>query len=94
MAFLLCFGPLRACLVCELYLVDFPAINVNRYDIVVDATDNVPSRYMINDCCVVLRKVSRCFFMYYLERTKHADGLALLFLPFSAKKVLAHFLNF
>lgn len=33
----------------------------NRYDIVVDATDNVPSRYMINDCCVVLGKVSSCF---------------------------------
>lgn len=28
-----------------------------RYDIVIDATDNVPSRYMINDCCVVLGKV-------------------------------------
>ncbi|KAI3461826.1 hypothetical protein Pfo_018489 [Paulownia fortunei] len=27
-----------------------------RYDIVVDATDNVPSRYMISDCCVVLGK--------------------------------------
>lgn len=29
-----------------------------RYDIIVDATDNVPSRYMINDCCVVLGKVN------------------------------------
>ncbi|XP_073305900.1 adenylyltransferase and sulfurtransferase MOCS3 [Primulina huaijiensis] len=29
---------------------------MNKYDIVVDATDNVPSRYMINDCCVVLGK--------------------------------------
>ncbi|XP_047341242.1 adenylyltransferase and sulfurtransferase MOCS3 [Impatiens glandulifera] len=29
---------------------------VSKYDIVVDATDNVPSRYMINDCCVVLGK--------------------------------------
>lgn len=28
----------------------------SQYDIVVDATDNVPSRYMINDCCVVLGK--------------------------------------
>ncbi|CAI0436332.1 unnamed protein product [Linum tenue] len=26
------------------------------YDIVVDATDNAPSRYMISDCCVVLGK--------------------------------------
>ncbi|KAL3500149.1 hypothetical protein ACH5RR_039242 [Cinchona calisaya] len=29
---------------------------VRKYDIVIDATDNVPSRYMINDCCVVLGK--------------------------------------
>lgn len=29
---------------------------VSRYDIVVDATDNVPTRYMINDCCVLLNK--------------------------------------
>ncbi|KAF8414141.1 hypothetical protein HHK36_002140 [Tetracentron sinense] len=29
---------------------------MNEYDIVVDATDNLPSRYMISDCCVVLGK--------------------------------------
>ncbi|MCL7045245.1 hypothetical protein MKW94_013806 [Papaver nudicaule] len=29
---------------------------MSKYDIVVDATDNAPSRYMINDCCVVLGK--------------------------------------
>lgn len=29
---------------------------MRKYDVVVDATDNVPSRYMINDCCVVLGK--------------------------------------
>ncbi|GAB2277759.1 Adenylyltransferase and sulfurtransferase MOCS3 [Dionaea muscipula] len=28
----------------------------SKYDVIVDATDNVPSRYMINDCCVVLGK--------------------------------------
>ncbi|KAF2303839.1 hypothetical protein GH714_023746 [Hevea brasiliensis] len=28
----------------------------SQYDIIVDATDNAPSRYMINDCCVVLGK--------------------------------------
>ncbi|KAL6606715.1 hypothetical protein ACP70R_042368 [Stipagrostis hirtigluma subsp. patula] len=27
-----------------------------RYDIVVDATDNLPTRYMISDCCVLLNK--------------------------------------
>ena len=31
----------------------------SRYDLIIDATDNVPSRYMINDCCVVLGKVKK-----------------------------------
>ncbi|KAJ6423824.1 hypothetical protein OIU84_024739 [Salix udensis] len=29
---------------------------LSQYDIIVDATDNAPSRYMISDCCVVLGK--------------------------------------
>ncbi|PRQ31958.1 putative transferase [Rosa chinensis] len=29
---------------------------MSKYDIIVDATDNAPSRYMISDCCVVLGK--------------------------------------
>ncbi|PHT94451.1 hypothetical protein T459_02333 [Capsicum annuum] len=29
---------------------------VSKYDMVVDATDNAPSHYMINDCCSVLGK--------------------------------------
>ncbi|KAL5101272.1 hypothetical protein RYX36_005599 [Vicia faba] len=28
----------------------------SKYDIIVDATDNAPTRYLINDCCVVLGK--------------------------------------
>ncbi|KAL5052603.1 hypothetical protein RYX36_033287 [Vicia faba] len=28
----------------------------SKYDIIVDATDNAPTRYLINNCCVVLRK--------------------------------------
>ncbi|KAL0000748.1 hypothetical protein SO802_014529 [Lithocarpus litseifolius] len=28
----------------------------NQYDVIVDATDNAPSRYMISDCCVLLGK--------------------------------------
>lgn len=39
----------------------------NRYDIVVDATDNVPSRYMISDCCVVLGKVRSCLLCLLLK---------------------------
>lgn len=30
---------------------------MSKYDVIVDATDNAPSRYMISDCCVVLGKV-------------------------------------
>jgi len=26
------------------------------YDLIVDATDNIESRYLINDCCVLLNK--------------------------------------
>ncbi|MFC2147859.1 ThiF family adenylyltransferase [Bacteroidota bacterium] len=29
---------------------------INDYDIVVDATDNFPSRYLVNDSCVILKK--------------------------------------
>ncbi|GAB4849678.1 Adenylyltransferase and sulfurtransferase MOCS3 [Ancistrocladus abbreviatus] len=28
----------------------------SKYDVIIDATDNVPSRYMISDCCVLLGK--------------------------------------
>ncbi|PNX68629.1 adenylyltransferase and sulfurtransferase mocs3-like protein, partial [Trifolium pratense] len=30
--------------------------SASTYDIIVDATDNAPTRYMISDCCVVLGK--------------------------------------
>lgn len=29
---------------------------ISKYDIVIDATDNAPSRYLISDCCVLLGK--------------------------------------
>ncbi|KAL1814840.1 hypothetical protein DCAR_0519031 [Daucus carota subsp. sativus] len=29
---------------------------MSKYDVILDATDNAPSRYMISDCCVVLGK--------------------------------------
>ena len=48
-------------------LVDYEIINIrmdkenaleiiHQYDIVVDATDNYPTRYLINDACVILKK--------------------------------------
>lgn len=30
---------------------------ISEYDIIVDATDNFPSRYLLNDACVILNKV-------------------------------------
>ncbi|KAL1808756.1 hypothetical protein ACET3Z_025746 [Daucus carota] len=29
---------------------------MSKYDVILDAIDNAPSRYMISDCCVVLGK--------------------------------------
>ncbi|XP_052178727.1 adenylyltransferase and sulfurtransferase MOCS3 [Diospyros lotus] len=29
---------------------------LSKYDVIIDATDNVPSRYLISDCCVILGK--------------------------------------
>ena len=31
-------------------------VTVARYDIIVDATDNVAARYMLSDACVLLKK--------------------------------------
>ncbi|CAL5405502.1 unnamed protein product [Camellia sinensis] len=47
-----------ACGVGRLGIVDHDVVELNNlhrlYDIVIDATDNAPSRYLISDCCVVL----------------------------------------
>jgi adenylyltransferase/sulfurtransferase len=48
--------------VCKFDIYDFPlkktnALNViKNYDIVVDCTDNFPTRFLINDCCAILNK--------------------------------------
>lgn len=42
-----------------------------RYDIVVDATDNAPSRYLISDCCVVLGKVSCLYSPFLITRREY-----------------------
>jgi sulfur-carrier protein adenylyltransferase/sulfurtransferase len=40
-------------------LDSFNAIDViNKYDIVADCTDNFPTRYLLNDACVLTRKIS------------------------------------
>ncbi|KAM3339201.1 hypothetical protein P3S68_031287 [Capsicum galapagoense] len=58
-----------------------PSLFPCRYDVVVDATDNRPSHYMINDCCVVLGRLTvynyngglcyRCLFPTPLPTVKH-----------------------
>jgi molybdopterin/thiamine biosynthesis adenylyltransferase/rhodanese-related sulfurtransferase len=42
-------------LVCKLTAVNAEE-TIAKYDLVVDATDNIDARYLINDCCVLLRK--------------------------------------
>jgi adenylyltransferase/sulfurtransferase len=33
---------------------------ISKYDVIVDCTDNVPTRYLISDCCAVTRKPLVC----------------------------------
>ena len=42
-------------LICKLTSENAMSI-IEKYDLVVDATDNIDARYTINDCCVLLRK--------------------------------------
>jgi adenylyltransferase/sulfurtransferase len=45
---------------CELHAVRFSAVNaaalIDSYDLVVDGTDNFPTRYLLNDACVFSRR--------------------------------------
>ncbi|KAG6401307.1 hypothetical protein SASPL_138159 [Salvia splendens] len=50
---------------------------MREYDIVVDATDNVPSRYMINDCCAVLGKFLSVTIVRILEPLISGAALGL-----------------
>ena len=44
-------------LVYKLHLDSSNAIDlISKYDIIVDATDNVPTRYLLNDACVLSKK--------------------------------------
>jgi len=41
----------------QVYLTKDNAISIlKNYDVIIDATDNFPSRYLINDACVILNK--------------------------------------
>lgn len=48
---------------------------ISGYDIVVDCCDNFPSRYLVNDACVLARKPSVYGSIYRF------DGMATVFLP-------------
>lgn len=60
----------------------FSILNDRRYDIVVDATNSLASRYMLSDCCVLLNKVTNsilyfCWqqYIYYLPTKQTCDSL-------------------
>jgi adenylyltransferase/sulfurtransferase len=53
---------------------------IENYDIVVDATDNIPARYLINDACVILAKAMVYGSVYRYE------GLVSVFNALSGEK--------
>ena len=48
---------------------------VSQYDVVVDASDNAPTRYLLNDACVVNLKsattLTSCFFLCSVSERLH-----------------------
>ena len=41
---------------------------VQQYDMVLDCTDNATTRYLINDCCVLLNKVPIQIIIVYVDK--------------------------
>ena len=51
-------NPYVKCNVHNIFLTDDRVLKIiEDYDIVVDATDNLPTRYLLNDACIILNKV-------------------------------------
>jgi adenylyltransferase/sulfurtransferase len=51
-------NPYIQCNVHNIFLTDERVLKViDKYDIVVDATDNLPARYLLNDACIMQNKV-------------------------------------
>ena len=59
---------------------------IRPYDIVVDGTDNFPTRYLTNDACVLLKKPNVYGSIFRFE------GQASVFAPISAGRVIAVFI--
>jgi len=52
------YNPYVECNIHNIFLTDNRVLKIiDNYDIIVDATDNLPSRYLINDACIILNKV-------------------------------------
>ena len=52
----------------ETALTSKNALDILRdYDIVVDGTDNFPTRYLVNDACVILQKPNACGSIFRFE---------------------------
>ena len=52
------YNPYVQCDVHNIFLTDERVLKViDKYDIVVDATDNLPARYLLNDACIMQNKV-------------------------------------
>ncbi|OQX96432.1 MAG: hypothetical protein B6I20_14425 [Bacteroidetes bacterium 4572_117] len=46
------------CIIHNLFLTDDRVLKIiKNYDIIVDATDNLPARYLLNDACIMLNKI-------------------------------------
>ncbi|MFC5404222.1 molybdopterin-synthase adenylyltransferase MoeB [Cohnella soli] len=50
-------------------------IIISEYDLVINGTDNFPTRYLVNDCCVLLKKP------FIDASVSKFDGQATVFLP-------------
>ncbi len=52
------YNPFVKCNIHNIFLTDERVLKIiNEYDIIVDATDNLPTRYLLNDTCIILDKI-------------------------------------
>ncbi|MFN8256980.1 MAG: HesA/MoeB/ThiF family protein [Bacteroidales bacterium] len=51
------YNPNVTCVIHNILLKDERALKImEKYDIIVDCTDNLPARYLLNDACILLKK--------------------------------------
>ena len=52
------YNPYVKCNIHNIFLTDDRVLKIiENYDIIVDATDNLPTRYLLNDACIILDKI-------------------------------------